>query len=146
MKKALSRANPSTPKVLTDSDYVVLADFRFALRKFIAFSESKAAEHGLTPQQHQALLAIRAAKTDSATIGYIAERLILKPHSASGLVDRLEALGLVVRKTASQDARVSVLSLSRAATKKLDALSSTHQEEIRRLGPVLGELLSHFEP
>ena len=145
MKKAPSRANASASTSLTDADYVVLADFRFALRKFIAFSESKAAEHGLTPQQHQALLAVRAAKADTATIGYIAERLILKPHSASGLVDRLETLGLVVRETSSQDGRVSVLCLSRAATKKLDALSSTHQEEIRRLRPVLGELLSHFE-
>jgi DNA-binding MarR family transcriptional regulator len=145
MKKASSRANASASTALTDADYVVLADFRFALRKFIAFSESKAAEHGLTPQQHQALLALRAAKADTATIGYIAERLILKPHSASGLVDRLETLGLVVRETSSQDGRVSVLCLSRAATKKLDALSSTHQEEIRRLRPVLGELLSHFE-
>lgn len=144
MKKAITRVN-NKPRALADSDYEVLADFRFALRKFIAFSEGKAAEHGLTPQQHQALLAIRAAKVDTATIGYIAERLILKPHSASGLVDRLESLGLVAREASSLDGRVSILTLSRTAIKKLDALSSTHQEEIRRLGPVLGELMSRLE-
>lgn len=145
MKKPSKRVNVKAPAALTDADYVGLADFRFALRKFIAFSEGKAAEHGLTPQQHQALLAIRAAKADTATVGYIAERLILKPHSASGLVDRLESLGLVVREASSQDGRVFILKLSRTATRKLDALSSTHQEEIRRLRPVLGELLSHFD-
>lgn len=144
MKKPSKRVNDKAPAALTDADYVGLADFRFALRKFIAFSEGKAAEHGLTPQQHQALLAIRAAKADTATVGYIAERLILKPHSASGLVDRLVSLGLVVRETSGLDGRVSILKLSRTAIRKLDALSSTHQEEIRRLRPVLGELLSYF--
>ena len=64
--------------------------------QFLAFSEARAAECGLTPQQHQALLAIRGAAPRPVSIGYVAERLILKPHSASGLVDRLEALGLVV--------------------------------------------------
>lgn len=145
MKKPSARVNVKTRTALTDSDYVVLADFRFALRRFIAFSESKAAEHGLTPQQHQALLAIHAVKGDTATIGYIAERLILKPHSASELVNRLESLGLIVRQASSNDGRVSVLKLSRIAISKLAALSNTHQEEIRRLRPVLGGLLSYFE-
>ncbi len=65
-----------------------------AIRRFMAFSETQAGGVGLTPQQHQALLAIRAAPGGMATIGFVAERLVLKPHSATGLVDRLEALGL----------------------------------------------------
>src|SRR5690606_18647319 len=73
---------------LTDTDYAALAEFRFALRRFQMFSETKAGEAGLTPQQHQALLAIRAADPDSATVGYVAQRLLVKPHTASGLIDR----------------------------------------------------------
>ena len=144
MKTPPPRVNQQKKAPLTDSDYAVLSDFRFALRKFMAFSESKAAEHGLTPQQHQALLAIRANKGE-ATIGYIAERLILKPHSASGLVDRLDSLGLLIRKASSEDGRISLLKLSPAAIRTLDALSNTHRDEIRRLRPILGELLSRFE-
>ena len=60
-------------------------DFRFSLRQFAAFSEAKAAECGLTPQQHQALLAIRTAPAGTATIGYVAARPILKPHAVTGL-------------------------------------------------------------
>ena len=75
------------PSSLTDADYLALAEFRFSLRQFQAFSEQKAEECGLTPQQHQALLVIRAAPAGTATIGYVAERLILKPHSATGLVE-----------------------------------------------------------
>lgn len=65
-------------KLLGDSDYMALASFRHAIRRFQAFSEEKAIEVGLTPQQHQALLAIRGCPPDEATVGHVAERLILK--------------------------------------------------------------------
>lgn len=130
---------------LTDIDYAVLANFRFRLRQFLAFSESKAVEYGLTPQQHQALLAIRAAEPDKATIGYVAERLILKPHSASGLVDRLEALGMIIRQTSAEDRRQAHLALTDSARTLLARLSQTHREEIRRLRPMLAELLASID-
>eukprot|EP01037_Dinobryon_pediforme_P008041 gene8041-8118_t len=126
---------------LTDNDYAMLANFRFRLRQFLAFSESRAGEQGLTPQQHQALLAIRAAEPDCATIGYVAERLMVKPHSASGLVDRLEALGLLTRHTAPDDRRQARLALTETARSLLDQLSHTHREELRRLRPMLLDLL-----
>jgi DNA-binding MarR family transcriptional regulator len=134
-----------TPGVLVDADYAALADFRYALRKFLAFSEDRAAEHGLTPQQHQALLTIRACPAQTATVGYIAERLLLKPHSATGLINRLELLGFVVRRTSPHDGRASVLQLSRKAAGCLVALSATHREEIRRMRPALSLLMSHLD-
>ncbi|MBO9517189.1 MAG: MarR family transcriptional regulator [Porphyrobacter sp.] len=130
---------------LTEADYGALADFRFSLRQFLAFSEKKAAECGLTPQQHQALLAIRAAPKGMATVGYVAERLILKPHSATGLVDRLEALGLVSRQPSMNDRRQALLKLSKHALAILAALSVTHREEILRVRPLLVQLLKSLE-
>lgn len=127
---------------LTDADYAALADFRHSLRQFLAFSEGKAAEVGLKPQQHQALLAIRGAPPGTATIGYVADRLILRPHSMSGLVDRLESLGLVSRRPSSQDRRQALLLLTDKAHNLLDALSITHREEIQRLRPMLSDLLN----
>lgn len=129
---------------LGDADYAALAAFRHALRRFQAFSEARAAEVGLTPQQHQALLAIRAAAPGDATIGYVAERLILKPHSATGLVDRLEALDLVTREIAAKDRRRAVLRLTGKAHAMLAALSAVHREEIRRLHPDLSEILARL--
>ncbi len=130
-----------TKVVLTDADYAILADFRHTLRQFMAFSESKAVAAGLTAQQHQALLAIRAAPPAKATVGYVAERLILKPHSASGLVDRLEALGLMLRRHSTTDRRQALLELTAKAKTILAELSATHREEIRRLRPLLTALL-----
>ena len=128
----------------TDIDYAALAEFRFALRRFQVFSEAKAAEAGLTPQQHQALLAIRAADPDDATIGYVAQRLIVKPHSASELVDRLEAQRLVRREPAPSDRRRALLRLTPQAIEILSDLSAVHREEIRRLQPLLVEHLTRL--
>ncbi len=130
---------------MTDDDYAVLADFRYSLRNFMAFSETKAGEYNLTPQQHQALLAIRAATDGKATVGYVAERLVLKPHSASGLIARLEALGLLKRLPGMDDKRQTVLALTDEAERILAELSLTHREEIRRLRPLLLDLLSRIE-
>jgi DNA-binding MarR family transcriptional regulator len=129
---------------LTDADYVALADFRHTLRQFLAFSEGRAAECGLTPQQHQALLAIRGAPGGSVSIGYVAERLILKPHSASGLVDRLEALGLVTRRSSAEDRRQALLALTPKAETLLGQLSTAHREEVVRLRPLLTGLLDRL--
>lgn len=129
---------------LTDADYAALADFRHTLREFQAFSESRAAEYGLTPQQHQTLLAIRGVSPAPVSIGYIAERLILKPHSASGLVMRLEALGLVIRRPSPHDGRQALVELTPKARSLLERLSATHREEIVRLRPMLRALLDTF--
>lgn len=129
---------------LTDIDYAALAKFRFALRQFQVFSEAKAAEAGLKPQQHQALLAIRAAGSDDATVGYVAQRLIVKPHTASELIDRLEALGLVRREPTQSDRRRALLRLTSQADAILSDLSSVHREEIRRLQPLLIEHLTQL--
>lgn len=129
---------------LTDNDYAALADFRFALRQFQVFSEAKAAESGLTPQQHQALLAIRGVDLHDATVGYVAERLIVKPHTASELIDRLETLGLVRREPTQSDRRRALLRLTPSADATLSSLSSVHREEIRRLQPLLVEHLQRL--
>ena len=130
--------------VLEDEDYVALAEFRFALRQFQAFSGERAAQVGLTPQQHQALLALRAAPPEDATVGFVARRLLLKPHSATGLVDRLEKLGLVTRHSIAADRRRSQLQLTPHALELLASLSATHRAEIKRLRPLLHELLARF--
>ena len=131
-----------TEAMLTDADYAALADFRFALREFQAFSEARAIEIGLTPQQHQALLALRSASPDAATVGRLAQQLMLKPQSASGLADRLERLGLVQREPATGDRRRTLLGLTDKAHRHLATLSAVHRDQIRRLRPTLEGILA----
>ncbi|MEW5561702.1 MarR family transcriptional regulator [Enterobacter asburiae] len=129
---------------MTETDYVALADFRATLRQFLAFSEREAKQAGLTPQQHQALLAIKGAEAGKMTIGLLAERLILQPHSTSGLVKRLEELNLIYRIDCAEDQRKMALGLTEQAEKLLSVLSSAHLDELRRVGPLLSELMARF--
>ena len=130
---------------LTDENYRTLAAIRAALRRFVHFSEDAAKSAGLTPQQHQALLAIRAAQASAMSIGELAEFLLIRPHSASELADRLGALGLVDRKPDAKDRRMMKLHLTRAAEEALLSLSVTHKDELRRLRPLLNEFLAKLD-
>ena len=127
---------------LTDADYAALAEFRHALRQFHAFSEARAIEQGLTPQQHQALLAIRGTGPDLPTIGDVARRLMLKPHSATGLINRLADQGWIERIAATDDRRRARLRLTTKARDALAALSAAHRDEIRRIRPMLEAMLA----
>ncbi|MDE2459468.1 MAG: MarR family transcriptional regulator [Rhodospirillales bacterium] len=130
---------------LTDEDYQTLAAIRAALRRFMHFSEDAAKGAGLTPQQHQALLAIRAAPEKVLSIGELADLLLIQPHTASELADRLGILGLVERRPDAKDRRMMKLHLTSAAEKALQALSVTHKAELRRLRPLLDALLCRLE-
>lgn len=122
-------------------DYRSLADFRFELRRFLHFSEGAAKAAGLSPQQHQALLAIRAGAPEGMLVGELAERLMLRPHSMSELVDRLEARGLVHRRHEDGDKRRVHIVPTDHARDILAALSADHRAELRRLKPLLQRLL-----
>jgi DNA-binding MarR family transcriptional regulator len=123
-------------------EYQQIEEFRFQLRQFLNFSETAAREAGLEPQQHQALLVVKACGSDtSPTIGHIARRLLLKHHSAVGLVDRLQALGLVTRGTNPDDARQVLVRLTAKGERILRKLSIAHRTELEQTGPALITIL-----
>ena len=130
---------------LTQADYRRLAEFRYHLRRFLAFSEQAAGEAGLAPQQHQALLAIKGFAEPAMTAGALAERLGIKHHSAVGLIDRLVAIGLAVRRPSAHDKRQVLIKLTPKAETVLAKLSLAHRDELERLAPLLKGLLEHFE-
>jgi DNA-binding MarR family transcriptional regulator len=121
---------------LSDAEYKRLLEFRDGLRRFLRWSENEAAAVGLTPAQHQLLLAIRGHGGEQApTVGEVAEHLQLRHHSVVGLVDRATDAGLVIRSTDADDQRVVRLSLTPMGNRRLERLSALHIEELRRLSP-----------
>jgi len=127
---------------LIDDDYRRLLDFRDGLRQFLHWSERQAAAAGLTPAQHQLLLAIRGhaaplgpeAATGAPTVGDVANHLLLRHHSAVGLIDRTVAGGLVERLHDPVDQRVVRLRLTRLGKRRVASLTALHLEELDRLG------------
>lgn len=119
---------------LSDADYARLLALRTGLRHFEAWSARQARAAGLTPAHHQLLLAIRGHGDPAGpTIGEVADYLLLRHHSAVGLVDRAEAAGLVRRTRSEEDHRVVRLQLTEDGAARLEALSELHLEELDRL-------------
>ena len=140
-KSAVEKGRPQ------HADYQALADFRYALRQFLEFSGSAAKTVGLTPQQHQVMLSIIGAPEGQAvTIGFVAERMLLKHHSAVELVDRLVELDLLLRAPDAVDRRKVLLTLTAKARRLLTKLSAAHLEELRRIRPAFAALLERLEP
>jgi DNA-binding MarR family transcriptional regulator len=138
---AVARDDAEVTRRLTDSDYTRLLEFRRELRRFLRWSEEQAAAAGLTPAQHQLLLAVRGSSGDQPpTVGELAELLLLRHHSVVELVDRAEAAGLVQRRPDPADQRVVRVALSRDGGARLEALSASHLEELARLRRALGPL------
>src|SRR5215216_4248979 len=124
--------NAANQKRLSDGDYAELLRFRDALRRFLHWSEQQATAAGLTPAQHQLLLAIRGHVGDP-TIGAVAEHLILRHHSAVELVDRAARAGLLRRVPDRDDHRIVRLVLSSDGEARLAHLSAAHLDELDRL-------------
>ncbi len=125
------------------SDYEKLASFRYALRRFLRFSERAAAREGLTSQQHQALLAIEGFPgRTNASVKELAERLQLTHQSVVGLLDRLQRLQLVSRNSGVADRRVVLVALTPMGKKVLAKLTGAHKSQLLTLGP---ELLSSLQ-
>lgn len=121
-------------RTLTDRDFQHLLRFRTELRRFLHWSEEQAQAEGLTTAQHQLLLAVRgSADADGATIGEVADALLLRHHTATELVDRAESAGLLRRERDGADHRVVRLRITRTGSGKLTRLSRQHLDELSRL-------------
>jgi DNA-binding MarR family transcriptional regulator len=131
---------------LGDAEYRRLLALRHGLRRFLHWSEEQAIDSGLTPAQHQLLLAIRGHdEPRGPTIGDVAELLLLRHHSAVELIDRAEEAGLVRRRRDPSDQRVVRLAPTPLGRRRLEALAAAHLEDLRRLSRSLRPLLEGLE-
>ena len=127
---------------LTLDDYENLLAFRVSLRRFLYWSETQARAAGLTPAQHQLLLAVKGHREEHGpTIGDLAGYLMLRHHSAVELVDRAEAGGLVERWGDDADRRVTRVRLTAEGEARLTRLAPAHLDELQNLAPVLDKLV-----
>jgi DNA-binding MarR family transcriptional regulator len=126
---------------LSKSEFARLLAFRTDLRRFERWSERQARAAGLSPAQHQLMLAVKGhGDRRGPTVGELAEYLLLRPHSAVELVDRAEAGGLVMRSRTDPDGRIVRVTLTPDGERRLQSLSALHVNELRRLAPSLKHL------
>jgi DNA-binding MarR family transcriptional regulator len=119
-----------------------LAAFRYQVRRFLRFSKDLLREENLTPDQYQALLAIRASSArGKLSIRDLAEQLQVRHHSTVGIVDQLVSRDAVVREVSPEDRRKILLSLTPKGEEMVQRLAPPHRDELTRLSPEMIETL-----
>jgi len=128
---------------LSTAHYRALAELRFRIRQFLAFSEAAARAADIEPQQHQLLLVLKALLPDEKpTVRIVAERLQIRHNSAVDLVRRSVERGLVERRTGKDDRREASLRITPAGQRLLRRLSLAHRAEFRSAAPALVDALN----
>jgi DNA-binding MarR family transcriptional regulator len=113
-----------------------LAAFRYQMRKFLRFSKDLLTTEDLTPDQYQALVAIRACCGNGRlSIRDLAEQLQVRHHSTVGIVDQLVNRGAVVREVAPDDRRKILLTLTPKGEEMVNRLAPPHHQALSRLCP-----------
>jgi len=114
------------------------ADFRYAMRRFYRYSELQARQNGITPQQYLLLLTVRGHPAYPAvSIGAVAERLQIRHHSASLLVERTVRRGLLNRETDQDDRRRALVSVTEEGQEILDRIIKANRQQLGELEDLL---------
>jgi DNA-binding MarR family transcriptional regulator len=135
-----------TTSQLHPDDYQALAHFRYAMRKFLSFSRrALKTEAQLTPEQYEALLALKAFSLESGlTIGQLSERLQVKHHTAVSLVNRMEESGLVRREPNEEDRRQVFVRMTPTGSRILGQVAVLHRQEMRLRSPEMIDALTRL--
>ena len=115
-----------------DLDTVVVFNLLRTHSYLAPFIDGNLRRQNLTAAQFNALLVLRAAGDEGMRMGEIGRRLVVTKSNVTGLIDRVERQGLVVR-TQTRDRRATVVRLTDAGTRLLDRTTP-------RLVGVLAEL------
>jgi DNA-binding MarR family transcriptional regulator len=146
MSKSIRSAKSSARRRdVSVADYRTLAEFRFRIRQFLHFAEEAARSHGLEPQRHQLLLAIRGLpKGARPTVRTISDRLCLRHHSTVELIDRLEKQGAVARRHGEKDRREVLLHLTPRGEDWLRRLTVSIWPQLQVEGMALSDSLQRL--
>ena len=117
---------------MSKTDFETLAEFRYALRRFLRFSEEVTRKSGITPLQYQLMLQIKGFPgRDWASVAELAERLQAKHHGVVALISRCEEAGLVRRNASRGDKRRVEVQLTKRGDECLEQLARLHRDELQ---------------
>jgi DNA-binding MarR family transcriptional regulator len=114
-----------------NDEYLHVAEFRSALRRFLRRTETVARTAGLTPQRYLLLLMVKGAPdgSETSTVTELSKRLQLAQSSVTELVGRAEEAGLVRRRPSGHDGRVAHVSLTEEGERRLELAFTTLEAE-----------------
>ena len=128
---------------VTLTDYRALAEFRYQITRYLAFSDRAAETAGLRSRQYQLLLALKGLPEGmEATITNLADRMGIRHHSAVELVDRLEKQRLVKRERSDVHRSFVFVRITREGEVMLRKLVASRKADLQVAGPILVKALT----
>lgn len=128
---------------VTLSDYRALAEFRYQIRRYLAFGEQAIKAAGLRSRQYQLLLALKGLPEGmEATIKNIADRLGIRHHSTVELVNRLEKRGFVKRQRSDVHRSFVFVRITKEGETVLQKLVASRKADLQVAGPILAKALA----
>jgi DNA-binding MarR family transcriptional regulator len=127
------KAKSTSASTATDEAREIVGLFRSLRRHLVRGSRAELARSGLTAAQVSVISLLGA--NGAMTLGDLSRELELSHSTVSGIVDRLQAKDLVVRKPSSDDRRYTQISLADHVASQSPALGD--EGPIGRLEAVL---------
>jgi len=127
---------------VTLADYRALAEFRFQIRRYLAFGEQAIKSAGLQSRQYQLLLALKGLPEGmEPTITNIANRLGIRHHSTVELINRLEKRGFVKRQRSDVHRSFVFILITKEGETVLQKLVASRKADLQVAGPILAKAL-----
>jgi len=100
-----------------------------AYQAFSAFDSGLHRKHGLTASQADVIFTL--GNTDGMTCGEIGERTLITKGTLTGVIDRLAAKGLVLRRAVSSDGRCTRIVLTPDGEALFESVFPVHVGELK---------------
>lgn len=113
----------------------VLRELVRCYQAFERYSATHIQTLGLTPPQFDVVATL--GNTEGMTFRELGERTLITKGTLTGVVDRLEAKGIVSRKSCPEDGRSTIVCLTRQGEKIFDQAFPAH---ISHLGEAFGQV------
>lgn len=137
-KNYMPAANPQTkPEAMGDTVESVLVYNLVRTHNVLApLLDSDLRGARLTAAQFNALLALRAEGTEGLNMGELGRRLVVTKSNVTGLVDRLERRGWVIRRSGTDRRAIRVL-ITPEGKERLKAVEPAHAKVLAELTSAL---------
>lgn len=116
------------PDVLSQSADEILRALRRIMQSITIHSKKLYRQSGLTLPQLLCLRAIATSKEEEITAAIVSRQVHLSPATVTGIVDRLERDGHVVRERRSRDRRKICLNLTPKGEERLQTMDPSLQD------------------
>ena len=129
MSKPITRTpGESPPEQLSQSEDEILRALRRIMQSITIHSKKLYRQAGLTLPQMLCLRAIASSKNEEITAAMVSRQVQLSPATVTGIVDRLERDGHVVRERRSRDRRKICLNLTPKGEERLQTMDPSLQD------------------